>query len=78
MNLAEQANGEGKAIVQACQPVIQRRDVALNLLNVVKRDTGQLLALVEKEVGQRGLGAFDLRGQHSFFANRARYERRLS
>src|SRR5687767_11736737 len=49
--------------------MVKRRHIARDLLHVRQRDAGQLVALVEQKVGERRLGALNLRGEYRLLAH---------
>ena len=67
--LAEQAQGERKALAQALEPVVHGRDVVADFANVVDRYAGLLVEFEKQEVREGGLRAFDHRGEDRLFAD---------
>ena len=59
----------GKAAAQARQAVVERRDVARDLDDVVEGHAGRLVDLEEQEVGERRLRPLDLGGEHRLLAH---------
>jgi hypothetical protein len=70
VNLPQQPVAEREfAGLDAPKPVIHGSDVVRGLLDIVKWDARNRLVLEQKKVGERGLGPFDLRGQHGLLAD---------
>ena len=59
----------GKPPRRRAEAVLQRRDVVRDLHDVVERHAGGLLHLEEQQVGERGLRALDLGGEHRLLAD---------
>ena len=64
VDFAQQPVAQRKAFAQARQAVFQRGDVVGDLGDVVERYAGRLVELEHQQIGQRGLCAFDLAGEH--------------
>lgn len=69
MDLAQQTRGQGKALAQPGQSVLQPSDVTGDLHHVIERHAGSLLQFKEEQVGERRLGAFDLGGEQGLAAH---------
>ena len=58
-----------RQLVEPLQPEHHRIDVVGDLANVVDRLAGLRVGFEAEQVGERGLGAFDLRGEHRLLAD---------
>jgi hypothetical protein len=65
--LPNQAQGQGKALVEPLKSVVEGGDVVGHLYDIVHRDAGDLVVLVEKKVRERGLRTLNLGGQYRLF-----------
>jgi hypothetical protein len=71
VDVPQQAHGQRQPVGQERPPPLQRGGAAAHLARVLHRNDRLLLDLVEEEVGQRGLRALDLRGEHRLLAHEA-------
>jgi hypothetical protein len=71
VHAAEEAHRERQAAAQGLEAVLERRDAATHLARVFHRHAGLLVDLVEQQVGEGRLRAFDLRREHRLLANEA-------
>ena len=69
MDLADEPQGERKAPAQPVEPMVQRRDVVRDLLDVIQRHARRFVVFKQQQVGERRLSALDLRGEHRLLAN---------
>ncbi len=67
VDFPKQPQREGKALVQPLQAVIQRCDIVGHLDDIVHRDAGHFLALIEEKIRERGLRPLNLRRENRFF-----------
>src|SRR5713101_174155 len=66
VDLADEAVRERESVAEPREAMVERDDVVGDLFDVVDGYAWGFLQLEEQEVGQRGLSALDLRGQHGF------------
>jgi hypothetical protein len=64
MDFADEPVAQGESPSQPVQAMLERRDAVPHLDDIVEWHARCLLHLVQEEIGQRRLGALDLRGQH--------------
>lgn len=69
MDLLHQAQAERETLRQALQAMVQGRHIGGDFHHIVQRDARSLVVLESQQVGQRGLGVFDLRRQYGLFAH---------
>jgi len=60
----EEPVAQGEALLQPSDSMLERADIAGHLLHIVERNARSPVELVEQQVGQGRLGAFDLTGEH--------------
>jgi hypothetical protein len=69
MNLAEQAQGDGKPLLEPLQSVFHGRDIIGCLAQIVHQRRGTDPMFEEQQFGESRLRPFNLRGDHGLFAN---------
>ena len=69
VDLADQSIREGEPFTESREAVLQRSDVARYLYDIVEWYAWRLVQLEEQQVGQRRLGALDLRREHGLPAH---------
>jgi hypothetical protein len=69
VDLPNQAQRERKSLAQAFQTMLHGGDVVRNFLHVLDGDVRYLIVLKQEQVGERGLSAFDLRGDQGLLTN---------
>src|SRR6478735_9040601 len=69
MNVLDQLDVDGFASRERRKAELHRSDVVGHFFDIGEWTSRRCAALESQEVGQRRLGALDLRRQHSLFAN---------
>ena len=69
VHFTKEAVGEREAFAQAGHAVIQGRDVVRHLDDIIHWTAGHFLQFEKQKVGERGLGALDLRRKNGFAAD---------
>jgi hypothetical protein len=69
VNLANEPYAQREALAQACETMLERRNVVRDLDHLVDRDARCLLHLEEEQVREGRLRAFDLGGEHGLLAD---------
>ena len=69
VDLADEPEREREPLLQPGEPVVEGRDVARHLGDIVERNARRVRTLVEQQVAQRRLRPFDLRREQRLFAD---------
>jgi hypothetical protein len=71
VHVAQQTQTQGKAAAQPLDSVGHGRHTSTDFAGIVERHAGLLVDFEQQQIGQRRLGAFDLRREHRLLAHEA-------